>query len=119
MTSQKPYLINAIYEWCEDNNFSPYLAAVVDHNTMVPLQYVQDNQIVLNVTRKAAKNLVIDKKWITFAATFGGTMYDIAVPITNVVAIFAKENGQGMQFKAEPLAEETSRERGKELKLVK
>lgn len=118
MTSQKPYLINAIYEWCDDNGFTPYLAASVDKNAMVPVQYVQDNQIVLNIAMSSTKNLIIDKKWITFKATFNGVIHDIAIPISNVVAIFAKENGQGMQFNVEPFANETPKQSGG-LKLVK
>lgn len=118
MPSQKPYLINAIYEWCEDNGFTPYLATMVDKNTMVPMQYVENNQIVLNIAMSSTKNLVVDKKWITFKATFNGTAHDIAIPISNVIAIFAKENGQGMQFKVEPFSDETPRETGG-LRLVK
>jgi stringent starvation protein B len=120
MPSQKPYLINAIYEWCEDNGFTPYLATMVDKNTMVPMEYVENNQIVLNISIDSTKNLHVDKKWITFKATFGGVVNDIAIPICNVVAIFAKENGQGMQFKVEPFAEdETPQKAPGGLRLVK
>lgn len=106
LISQKPYLIRAIYEWCEDNGFLPYLATVVDEKTSVPAQYVEDNKIVLNIASKSTKDLVIDNDWITFKATFGGIIKDITIPVGNVVAIFAKENGQGMQFQAEPTVEE-------------
>ena len=100
-SSQKPYLINALYEWCEDNGFTPHVVINVDKNTIVPMNYVEDNQLVLNIASNATKNLDIDKEWITFMATFGGVIYDIAIPITNIIAIFAKENGQGMQFETE------------------
>jgi stringent starvation protein B len=118
MISQKPYLINAIYEWCEDNFFTPYIAVLVDKNVSVPMQYVKDNQIVLNIAISATKNLLIDKKWITFSAKFSGVTHDIAVPINNVIAIFAKENGQGMQFTPEPFEDEPKSTHGG-LKLVK
>lgn len=118
MISQKPYLINAIYEWCEDNGFTPYLATIVDKNTMVPTQYVENDQIVLNISTSSTKNLVVDNQWITFKATFNGTIHDIAVPVANVIAIFAKENNQGMQFKVEPFMNEPAKESGG-LKLVK
>lgn len=101
MISQKPYLIRAIYEWCEDNGFSPYLATVVDNKTSVPMQYVEDNRIVLNIASMSTKDLLIDNEWITFKATFGGVIKELAIPINNVLAVFAKENGQGMQFQVE------------------
>lgn len=101
LISQKPYLINAIYEWCEDNGLTPHLVVVVDKNTIVPTSYVEDNQLVLNIATSATKDLVIDKEWITLQATFGGVIHDLAIPINNVIAIFAKENGHGMQFEIE------------------
>lgn len=101
LVSQKPYLINAIYEWCEDNGFTPHLVIAVDKNTIVPMQYVENNQLILNIAAGATKDLIIDKEWITLRATFSGVIYDIAIPITNVIAIFAKENGHGMQFDTE------------------
>lgn len=119
MISQKPYLINALYEWCEDNGFTPYLAVLVDKNTMVPLQYVDENgQIILNIATASTKNLIMDKKWITFKATFNGVIHDISVPVNNVLAIFAKENGQGLNFKVEASTDEAPRESGG-LRLVK
>ncbi len=102
MTSQKPYLIRALYEWCTDNEFTPYLMTFVDANTLVPKQFVQNNQIVLNIAFNATKNLLIDNNWITFQASFSGQAMDISVPVANVLALFAKENGQGMQFELEP-----------------
>ena len=117
LTSQKPYLIRAIYEWCQDSDFTPHLAANVDDNTVVPMQYVQNSQIVLNIASSAALNLLIDNDWVTFKATFGGTAYDIAIPVANVLAIFAKENGQGMQFEQETPPEPVKKSSG--LKFVK
>lgn len=122
MTSQKPYLIRAMYEWCNDNNFTPYLMTFVDANTIVPKQFVKDNQIVLNVAFSATKDLLIDNEWITFQASFSGTVQDIAVPVANVLALFAKENGQGMQFELEnysPTPPEENKSQSGGLKLVK
>lgn len=101
MKSQKPYLVRAIYEWCNDNDFTPYVMTFVDANTNVPKEFVQNNQIVLNVAYGATKDLHIDNEWITFQARFSGVAHDIAVPIANVLAVFSKENGQGMQFELE------------------
>ena len=101
MTSQKPYLIRAIYEWCVDSGLTPFLATHVDEKTSVPHQYVQQGQIVLNLSDNATKNIVIDSEWITFKATFGGVLQDVAIPVDNVIAIFAQESGQGMQFNVE------------------
>lgn len=122
MTSQKPYFIRALYEWCTDNNFTPHLLTFVDNNTMVPRQFVRDNQIVLNIAYGATKDLLIDNEWVTFKATFSGSIQDIAIPVGNVLALFAKENGQGMQFELENQAPKTSPEpttTGGGLKLVK
>lgn len=107
MISQKSYLIKAIYEWCVDNSLTPFLATTVDNNTHVPTQYVQHGQIVLNLSPIATKNLQIDYEWITFKATFSGTLYDISIPINNVIAIFASESGQGMQFSVESKNEDS------------
>ena len=101
MTSQKPYLVRAIYEWCADNDFTPHLVTFVDANTMVPQQFVRDNKIVLNIAFSAIKNLLINNEWVTFQAAFSGTTHDIAIPVANVLALFAKENSQGMQFELE------------------
>ena len=115
MTSQKPYLVRAIYEWCQDNDFTPHLASHVDKQTLVPQQYVQNSQIVLNISLTAANNLLISNDWVTFQATFGGNMQDIAIPVGNILAVFAKENGHGMQFNIE--VQESKKSHG--LKLVK
>lgn len=118
MISQKPFLIRAIYDWCNENNFTPYLAANVNKNTQVPNQYVQNGQIVLNISMDATKALLLENDWITFKATFGGTIQDVAIPVGNVLAIFAKENGLGMQFNQEDPPPE-KKEKTSGLKLVK
>jgi len=101
LPSTKPYLIRAIHEWCCDNDFTPYIAVVADERARVPREFVRDGQIVLNVGYEATGHLNIANDGITFQARFGGVARDIAVPIGNVVAIYAKENGAGMAFEAD------------------
>jgi stringent starvation protein B len=97
-TSTKPYLLRAIYEWCTDNGYTPYLAAMVDGQTRVPREFVKNNEIVLNISFSATSNLKMDNDFIHFNARFGGVSREISVPVDNVVAIYARENGQGMAF---------------------
>jgi len=101
LPSTKPYLIRAIHEWCCDNGFTPYLAVTVDERTRVPREFVRDGQIVLNVGYDATKNLAMGNDLIAFQARFGGVARDISVPIGNVAAIYARENGAGMAFEPE------------------
>lgn len=98
LPSTKPYLIRAIYEWCADNGFTPYLAVAVDEHTLVPREYVRDGQIVLNISADATSRLSVGNDLITFVARFGGVARDLSVPIGNVEAIYARENGAGMAF---------------------
>jgi len=97
-TSTKPYLIRAIYEWCTDNGYTPYLAALAEGNARVPREFVKNGEIVLNISFGATSGLKMDNDVVHFAARFGGVSRDIWVPIENVVAIYARENGQGMAF---------------------
>ncbi|WP_066731122.1 ClpXP protease specificity-enhancing factor [Cupriavidus sp. D384] len=106
-TSTKPYLIRAIYEWCTDNGFTPYIAVFVDGNTNVPREFVKNNEIVLNVSFDATSGLDMGNEWITFSARFGGVSRKIDVPVENVLAIYARENGQGMAFPVERSVPET------------
>ncbi|RDK09042.1 ClpXP protease specificity-enhancing factor [Cupriavidus lacunae] len=106
-TSTKPYLIRAIYEWCTDNGFTPYIAVFVDANTSVPREFVKNNEIVLNVSFDATSGLDMGNEWITFSARFGGISRKIDVPVENVLAIYARENGQGMAFPVERSVPET------------
>ncbi len=101
LPSTKPYLLRAIHEWCCDNGFTPYLAVIADGRAKVPREYVRDGQIVLNIGYEATGHLQIANDGITFQARFGGVARDIAVPIGNVAAIYAKENGAGMAFEPE------------------
>jgi stringent starvation protein B len=99
-TSTKPYLLRAIYEWCTDNGYTPYMAAVVDGATRVPMEFVKNGEIVLNISFSATSGLKMENDLIRFSARFGGVSRDISVPVDNVVAIYARENGQGMAFEA-------------------
>lgn len=101
LPSTKPYLIRAIYDWCVDHGFTPHLAVAVDDTTRVPREYVRDGQIVLNVSPLATHRLVLGEREITFEARFGGRPYSVIVPIGRVIAIFARENGQGLAFEPE------------------
>ncbi|MDP5009044.1 MAG: ClpXP protease specificity-enhancing factor [Glaciimonas sp.] len=96
--STKPYLLRAIYEWCTDNGFTPYLLAQADATTRVPQEFVKNGEIVLNVSFEATSGLKIDNSFVNFNARFSGVSREISVPIENVMAIYARENGQGMAF---------------------
>jgi stringent starvation protein B len=97
-SSTRPYLIRALHDWCTDNGFTPYLAVHVDRTVQVPLEYVKNNEIVLNVGFEATSGLKLGNEFIEFRARFGGMARDILVPVDHVVAIYARENGQGMAF---------------------
>ena len=97
-TSTRPYLIRALHDWCTDNGFTPYIAVFVDESVRVPKEYVKNNEIVLNVGFEATSALKLGNETIEFKARFGGSSRDIAVPIDHVIAIYARENGQGMAF---------------------
>lgn len=99
--STKPYLIRAIYEWCADSGFTPYLAVVVDRHARVPMEHVKDGEIVLNIGAGATRNLHLGNDMIQFSARFSGVSRQIDVPISNVVGIYARENGQGLSFPKE------------------
>ena len=96
--STKPYLIRAIYEWCADNGFTPYIAVAVTERTLVPREYVKNGEIVLNVSSQATHRLSIGNELIEFQARFGGVARDLSIPVENVSAIYARENGHGMAF---------------------
>ncbi len=97
-TSTKPYLLRAIYEWCLDNGFTPYVSVVVDAQTRVPMEYVRDGEIVLNVGPLATSRMQMGNDSISCSARFGGVTRELFIPISAVAAIYAKENGQGMTF---------------------
>ena len=99
-TSTRPYLIRALHDWCTDNGYTPYIAVYVDAVVRVPPEYVKNKEIVLNVGFEATSGLVLGNDAIEFKARFGGTPREIVVPVTHVIAIYARENGQGMAFPA-------------------
>ncbi len=99
--STKPYLIRALYEWCVDQGFTPYLSVAVDGLTQVPKAYVKDGQIVLNLSPEAVHQLVLGNDYITLSARFGGVAQPVSVPVGRVAAIYARENGNGMAFELE------------------
>lgn len=100
--STRPYLIRALHDWCTDNGYTPYLAVYVDGSVQVPAEYVKNNEIVLNASFEATSSLQLGNDFVSFKARFGGTAREIVVPIDHVIAIYARENGQGMAFPAPP-----------------
>ncbi|MEZ5573654.1 MAG: ClpXP protease specificity-enhancing factor [Halioglobus sp.] len=104
MNSSRPYIMRALYEWIVDNNFTPYV--LVDASmaeVVVPQQFVKDNQIVLNISPDAVVDLSISNQAVAFNGRFGGVATDVFVPISAVVGIYARENGQGMVFDPEEI----------------
>ncbi len=99
--STKPYLIRAIYDWCADSGLTAYLAVQVDEYTQVPKNYVKDGKIVLNISVDAVRNLHMGNEDISCSGRFGGVSHQIMVPISAVIGIFAKENGQGLVFQGQ------------------
>ncbi len=99
--STKPYLIRAIHEWCADSGFTPYLSVKVDGNTRVPVEFVQNGEIVLNLSYDATHKLTITNDLVQFSARFGGVSRECSIPMSAVAGIFARENGQGLFFTAE------------------
>lgn len=114
--STKPYLIRAIYEWCADSGYTPYISVKVDSHTRVPNEYVKDGEIILNISHDAAHHLTLGNDLIQFSARFGGVSREISIPVSTVQGIFAKETAQGLLFanednadtpQAEPVIEES------------
>jgi stringent starvation protein B len=99
--STKPYFIRAIYEWCSDCGFTPYLSVKIDERTRVPAEYVKNGEIVLNVSLNATRNLTINNELIQFSARFSGVSREVTIPVDRVQGIFARENGQGAFFAVE------------------
>jgi stringent starvation protein B len=99
--STKPYLMRAIYEWCVDNGYTPYVSVMVDANTRVPMEYVRDGEIVLNVGPLATNRLHIGNDMVECTARFSGVARELLIPVCTVSAIYARENGQGMSFEAQ------------------
>ncbi len=98
---QQPYFLRALYEWCVDSGYTPYVTVKVDSRTRVPKGFVKDGQIVLNIGPNAVRNLHMDNDWLTFSARFGGVSHSIEVPAMNVTSIYSQETGEGMGFAAQ------------------
>ena len=101
-TATKPYLMRAIYEWCVDSGYTPYVTVTVDALTRVPMEYVKDGQIVLNIGPIAVERFKLGNELIEFTARFNGAGRDISIPVGAVSAIYARENGQGLSFEIAP-----------------
>lgn len=99
MKSLKPYLIRAVYDWCADNDFTPHLLVNAEmEDVVVPRQFVQEGRIVLNLNPQAVHNLALGDNKIEFNARFGGKPMQVKIPVHAVLAIYSRENGQGMVF---------------------
>jgi stringent starvation protein B len=103
MTSSQPYLIRAIYDWIIDNGFTPYLLVNAENDyAMIPREYVEDGKIVLNINPSAISDLQLGNDYIMFNARFSGKAMEVSVPVVSVLAIYARENVQGMMFDENP-----------------
>ncbi len=98
LASAKPYLLRAMYEWCCEQGLTPYVAVFVDEQVKVPQEFVRDNEITLNVGMDATNNLIIGNDSLEFKARFSGVPRQVVVPVTHIMAIYGRENGQGMAF---------------------
>ena len=101
--STKPYLIRALHQWCSDFGFTPFIAVFVDQQVEVPMEFVKNDEIVLNLSTDACHELQLENDWISFQARFSGVPKKVFVPISHVLAIYARENGQGMSFPFEAI----------------
>jgi len=102
MTPNRPYLVRALYDWILDNDMTPHLLVDATRpHAVLPSQYVQDGQIVLNIAPQAVRGLVLGNERIRFNARFGGVAMDVEIPVESVLGIYARENGRGMLFPEE------------------
>ena len=111
-SSTRPYMIRALYEWCADHGFTPYVAVHVDETVQVPQEYVKNGEIVLNISLDATSGLKLGNEFIEFKARFSGSARGIMVPVNRVLAIYARENGQGMAFPLQLQAPEEEADHG-------
>jgi stringent starvation protein B len=98
LASAKPYLLRAMYEWCGEQGLTPYASVYVDEHVQVPKEFVKDGAITLNIGMDATNGLLINNETLEFKARFGGVPRQVVVPITHIMAIYGRENGQGMAF---------------------
>ena len=103
LSSNKPYLLRATYEWIVDNNATPFIVFFTEHHdVLVPEQFINDGKIILNISPSAAQSLLIENESISFSARFGGKPFNIYAPISMVLSLYASENGEGLSFEVEP-----------------
>lgn len=102
--STKPYMLRAIYEWCVDNSYTPYIAVFVNNRVQIPAGFANDAEIILNISSQATNALELGNEWLVFSARFSGVARKLEIPIENILAIYAQENGQGMAFPVEKSA---------------
>jgi stringent starvation protein B len=116
MNSSRPYLVRALYDWIVDNDCTPHLLVNAEFpGVRVPAGYANDGQIVLNISPSAVRNLHMDNQAVSFEGRFGGAPHSLFVPAGAMLAIYARENGQGMVFELEPpIADEEADDRGPE-----
>lgn len=125
MSSNRPYLLRAMYEWISDNALTPYiLVDAAASGVHVPKSAVKDGRVVLNIAARAVAQLELGKDQVRFMARFSGVSQSVEVPMAAVLAIYAQENGQGMMFPADnqppqPPSPEQSPQKGKHLRVVK
>ena len=110
LPSTTPYLLRALWEWCVDNGFTPHLAVQVNGQTMVPREFVREGQIVLNLGPEATNKLQMGNDLIEFQARFGGVARQLSIPVTQVAAIYARENGAGMAFEIDSATDEVGKD---------
>lgn len=107
MSSNKPYLVKAFYDWISDNDLTPYIVVDVNvYGVLVPMNYVADGQIVLNIASSAVGTIALGPDTIEFSARFGGKLEHLTVPYGAIGAIYAKENGAGTSLPIEHPEEE-------------
>jgi stringent starvation protein B len=108
MTSMRPYLLRAIHQWIVDNGLTPYLLVdATQPQVEVPNQYIENGKIILNTSPAAVQGLTLDNDWVSFSARFSGRAFSIFIPVSAILAVYAKENGKGMFFKPEENTDET------------
>jgi stringent starvation protein B len=100
-TSTKPYLLRAVYEWCVDNGYTPYISVLVDSKTHVPMEHVRNGEIVLNIAADATSHLKMGNDTIECTVRFSTVAKELRIPVAAVTAIYARENGRGMSFEPE------------------
>lgn len=111
MTSSRPYLVRAMYQWIVDNGMTPHLLVNAGaEGCMVPIGHINDGKIVLNIAPMAVQGLMLGDEEVTFSARFGGKAEAILVPVSAILAVYARENGQGMMFSEDDQAEGSPRQ---------